>query len=232
MDVDAILQAVHRSYQGDTDYPSSGDDDYSLRLGFLQDEVRSWGNQGSEENIEWKELFTTLTDAATGDKVATANDNDYSCPTDFVHLTSWVTITDGNNAKQYYEVIEPNRVVEKTKNDSSGNWCYITGNENDGYTLHINSPVAGTINYNYYKTPYIPTSGSHKPEMRRPYYIVHGILSKLFELDGRNDLVTFHEQKKKGISDSMLIENELVPFGNSNVVGDLQNTTNGVAWGE
>jgi len=232
MDVDAVLQAVHRAYQGDTDYPISGDDDYALRLGFLQDSIRSWATQGSEENIEWKELFTSLSNAGSGETAATSNDTSYALPDDFDHITSWVTITNDTNAIAYYEVISPDKVIEKTKNDSSGNWCFIIGNENDGYTLTIPNPVVGTLNYNYYKKPAVPSTGSDKPEMKRPYYIVHDILSKLFELDGRNDLVTFHEAKKKGILDSMIIDNDLVPFGNSNALEDLQYEGSGVQWGK
>lgn len=232
MDSDAILQAVHRAYQGDTSYPVSGDDDYTLRFGFIKDSIYSWTTRGSEENIEWKELFTSLAASATGDKTASTATTSYTMPTDFDHITSWVTITDATDAIQYYEVISPDRVIERTKNDSSGNWCYITGNDKAGYTLYIPNPVAGTLDYNYYKTPFIPTTGSDIPEMKRPYYIVHDILSKLFELDGRNDLVTFHEAKKKGIMDSMVIDNDLVPFGNSNHLSDLQNESDGVSWGQ
>lgn len=232
MDSDAILQAVHRSYQGDVSYPVSGDDDYSLRFGFLQDSIRSWSTRGSEENIEWKELFTTLAAATDGDKTATTDTTTYAMPTSFDHLTSKVTITDGVSAIQYYDIISPDAVLIAQKNDTSGNWCYVTGNENDGYSLHINAPVAGTISYNFYKTPFIPVTGTDKPEMKRPYFIVHDILAKLFELDGRNDLVTFHEAKKKGIMDSMIIDNELAPFGNSNALPDLQNEATGVRWGQ
>lgn len=232
MDIDAILQAIHRAYQGDTDYPTSGDDDYTFRFGLIVDSIRSWSTQGSEENIDWKELFTDLTTASTGDKTATSSDTTYDAPDDFDHVTSWVTITNGSQASIYYEVISSDKVTERTRNDYGGTWCYFTGNERDGYTLNIPFPIAGTINYNYYKTAFIPTDGADKPEMKRPYFIVHDVLSKLFELDGRNDLVTFHEQKKKGIMDSMIIDNETAPYGNSNAVQDLQYNAGGVSWGK
>ncbi len=232
MDVDNILQATHRNYQGDVSYPLLGDDDYSLRFGFLGDSIYSWSSRGSEENIEWKELFTNLTVATDGDKTAIVADTTYSAPTDFDHLTSRVSISNGTQAVAYYDIISPDQVMSNTQNDSGGSWCYVTGNEKTGYIINIPNPVAGTIEYNYYKTPYIPTLGTHKPEMRRPYYIVHDLLSKLFELDGRNDLVTFHEGKKKAIMDSMIIDNELLPFGNSNQVADLQSVNSGVSWGQ
>jgi hypothetical protein len=231
MQADDILKAVHREYQGDTSYPVSGDEDYSLRFAMIEDSINTWATRGSEENIDWKELFTTLADSPDGDKTATTSVTDYDCPAKFVALTSKVTITDGTNTLQYYDVITPDRVVEYQKNHSGEYWVYQTGNEADGYTLHFNAPVAGTINYNYYKTPAIPTTGTSKVEMKRPYFIVHDIVSRLFKLDGRNDLVTFHEGKKKNLMDTMVIDNELVPFGNSNMLDDLQ-SNQGVRFGK
>lgn len=227
MTTDAILQSAHRIYVGDVEYPTSGDDDYSLRLGLVGDGINSWALKGSEENVQWKELFTNLTDAADGDKTAAANDYAYDCPTDFVELSSWVKIGD-----LYWEVINPNQVMQYTKNDPGGRWCYITGNSNTGFVLNVNQPIAGTITYDYYKTPTIPTVGSDVVEMRRPYFLVHYILARLYELDSRNDLVTLHEGKMANILNAMVIDNDLDPFNNSYKLGDLQSDLDGVRWGQ
>lgn len=231
MDITAILQAIHRTYQGDVSYPVSGDDDYTLRFAFVEDSINAWSTRGSEENIEWKELFISLADAGDGDTSGSADTTEYAMPEDFDHLTSKVTITNGANAITYYDPISPDQVLTYQRDDIGGNWCYITGNDNDGYTLHVNAPIAGTLNYSYYKHAAIPVLATDKPEMKRPYFIIHDVLSKLFELDGRNDLVTFHEGKKKGIMDSMIIDNELTPFGETNRVSDIQ-ALGGVSWGK
>lgn len=231
MDTDAILEATHRIYQGDTSYPTSTDEDYVLRLGLLGDSVHAWATKGSEENIRWKELFVTLTSAATGEKTATANDTTYDAPDDFVELSSWVTITDSTGNLQYYEVISPDEVMSRIRSNVNGKFAYVTGNENTGYVININSPVAGTINYNYYKTPAIPTDGEDKLEMKRPYFAVHFILARLYELDSRNDLLTFHEQKAVNIINSMVIDNEILPEYNSNALKDLQYINSGTAFG-
>lgn len=216
MNTTDILKAVHRLYAGDTSYPESGDDDYDLRFAFVEDAINAWATRGSEENIDWKELFVSLADANDGDKEATSDTTSYTCPSDFVALSSKVKI-----GTTYYDVISPDKALLKQTTNSSDPFCWITGNEDVGYKINFNNPITGTINYDYYKQPTIPTVGTEIPEMKRPYFIVHFILARLYELDGRNDLVTFHEGKMTNLLNTMVIDNELVPFGNSDQVEDI-----------
>jgi hypothetical protein len=227
MDADQILQSAHRTYQGDVSYPESGEDDYDLRFALIEDGVNAWALRASEENIRWKELFVSLADAADGDKEAESGTTSYATPSDFVELSSKVTI-----GSTIYDVVSPDKVLLKQQNDPNGNWCYITGNEDLGYTLHINQPLDGTINYDYYAQPSIPTTGTEYVQMKRPYFVVHFILARLFELDGRNDLTTFHEAKMKNILDAAVIENELGPEGNSDPLEDISYTQRGVRFGK
>ncbi len=45
---------VHREYEGGTDYPEEGSEDYDYRMGLLNDGIRVWGEQ---ESVRWRELF-------------------------------------------------------------------------------------------------------------------------------------------------------------------------------
>lgn len=226
--LDNLQQIVHRLYEGNTSYPSSGEEDYELRTGFLNDGIEEWGDKGSAENIQWIELFADVQDS-DGDKVTVAGQTDYDAPTDFIEPSSYLEISG-----VYYPYISPDKVLMTLANNSSAQFYYITGNRNTGYKININpAPSASNvdINYNYYKSPTLLSTSSDQIEMRKPYFAVYHCLAKLYELDNRNDLLQLYEQKKKDIMDSMIIANEAYPSMHKFTVDDDANELDGTAFG-
>lgn len=208
MTLDDILTKIHIIYEGDTTYPSSGEEDYEVRLQMINDAIDEWAYL---ENTYWKELFTNLSDAATGDKTATASDNEYDAPSDFRFISSFLYITDTNNIKHYYKYIKQDEVINYQAEYPSGKAFYITGKPT-AYKINILNPVAGTINYSYYKTPSHLSSSTDVPEMSNPLFIVYSVVAKLYELDNRNDLVSKYIQMANNALNQMIIENETAPF--------------------
>lgn len=226
MTLDQILQSVHRIYESNTDYPSSGEEDYTLRTGYVNDAIRIWGET---EEVEWNTLYTDLATAADGDKTTTVSDTTYDMPTNFIKISSLVKI-DGT----YYTYRRPDEVMVEVKNNSSSKFYYITGSPGS-YVLNVNPAPTSTgltIAYNYYKTPTIVSATTDVPEMSKPMYCVYYCLSRLYEADSRNDLMQFYDEKAQDVYQQMVIANEVPPFNHPYELYDLDYTTNGVRFGK
>ena len=82
-----ILQAIYRIVAGDTDYPSSGEDDYDLRLGLVNDYIKEWEDEeGTLWNELWKMASFSSTSASSYDLSSTVSDLNF--PGGFVELVS------------------------------------------------------------------------------------------------------------------------------------------------
>ena len=229
---EAELQSIlHRVYEKNVSTPASDDSEYLFRRGLLSDGVEKWGGVAHEENVRWKTLFTNLVDATTGDKTASVNTTAYAAPDNFLEISSYVTITNpagGILATYFYA--DPNEVLNKLRQNSSESIFYVTGSPNGGYTVNINAPVAGTINYSYYKTPTVFTATTDVSECPKPYYLIYNALSVLFE-EERPDLSNKYTILAKNLMNDMLIDNSIAPYNNSQQIHDFQNAVNGVAMG-
>ena len=78
--VDQILKQVHRTYEGDVDYPEFEDEETQLYMAHLKDSIREWGNRFPN----YREMFVYLADADDGDTTTTPGSNTINCPTNFV----------------------------------------------------------------------------------------------------------------------------------------------------
>ena len=230
--VTQLQQIIHRLYDGSTSYPSSGDEDWTLRLGFMNDAIDAWAFENN--NIKWRELYVNLSDASDGDKTTTDGTSQYSCPSDFISISSFLKITDSSGNKVWYPYIDNDEVMNTLRNDTQKKFFYITGNSSSGYKININptpDETGSTISYSYYKKPTHLSDDSDKPEMSRPYFIVYYTLARLYELDQRENMVIFYETKAKSILDEMIIANEVPPFLNEFSLEDWDYKVNGEAFG-
>jgi hypothetical protein len=223
-----LQQKIHRTYEGDTDYPTSGDEDWTLRTGFINDSIDLWAFEGARNGIRWRELFVDLDDAADGDTTTDAT-GVYDTPSDFREISSLVKIGD-----VYHDYISADKVLIQTNRDSSKRYFYITGNASTGHKLHINptSSTGETISYSYYKTPTALSSGTDTVEISNPEFLVAKVLARLQELDFRNDLVTFYEDRATEIMEGMVIDNEIPPSFNENNLDDYGWLRSGEAFGK
>lgn len=233
MTLDQLVQLIYRKWESSTDYPTSGDEEYELITGAINEAIQSWGGKANEENFKWKELFVNLSSAATGDKTTTSGDNTYACPTDFVHISSFVKVTAADGTYVIYPYKKQDDVLRALTDNSSERFFYITGNEDTGYSIVLNPTptiTGSTISYSYYKSPKELSASSDKIEMPKPYFAVYHSLSSLL-LDERPDLAQFYLTKAKGVLDSMIIDNEIPPFNHNFTLEDTDYKVNGISFG-
>ena len=179
MTVDEILTRIHTLLEKDTDYPESGDEDYTVRLDLVKDAVGVW-EKDDDNGTKWKELFTTLADAADGDKVTVADEDTYDCPSDFAFPVGYLRLGSGDTAV-YYQRIEPYQAQEYDQANIDA--FYVTGNKSDGFKIHLVNSTPNeddlAINYDYYKTATVPTTGSDVLEMDDYQFAVYWALAEL-----------------------------------------------------
>lgn len=208
MTLDEILKKIHIKYEGDTSYPTVGEEDYEIRLEKVNQAIDEWAYL---DDTYWTELFTNLSDAVDGDKTATTSQTQYDAPSDFRFISSFLTITDSSGNNYFYTYIRPDKVLSVQENDPSGKYFYITGKPS-AYKINILNPIDGTINYSYYKTPTHLSQPTDVPEMSNPLFIVYSVVADLYELDNRNDMVNKYMQLAKQALDLMVVQNETKPF--------------------
>ncbi len=225
-----LVKIIWRKYDKSTDYPTFGDEDYTLIQGFINDAIQSWGDEAHEDNIRWKELFTTLTSASSGTKTTTASTASYVCPDDFVDISSFVKIGD-----LYYSYAENREVMTLEKVDTSARFYWITRNSTTGkYWLNIypTPDTSGdTIEYSYYKTPTELTATTSIIEMKKPYFAVYHALTSLLE-EERPDLANVYSQKSVSVMNAMILDNEIPPHDQSFKLKDIANQLTGDVFGE
>ena len=172
-----ILQAIHRIVVGDTDYPSSGEDDYDLRLGLVNDYIKEWEDEeGTLWNELWKMASFSSTSASSYDLSSTVSDLNF--PGGFVELVS------STGGSSYWDVKKLEDVRLLTNDQTP--WCYFLGNPQSGFTIYFNPncvPGSGTIKFPYYKQATQVTEGTDKPEMSDITYLIHMVASQVLSTD-------------------------------------------------
>ena len=190
-DLDDALEYLNTLYEGDSDAPSSDEDDYSIWLSLINIAIDIWEN---EEGMMWKELFVKLADAADGDK-ETDGTNSYTLPTNFRFPASgYVWIGAGTN-KTAYKVIKQEDIV-LYENDSS-NWCYFLMDTSPTleFNPNLSMTTGDTISYNYYKQATKLTTGADTFEMSDPMFTVYYALSELKKEEGDTSAAAIASQK-------------------------------------
>lgn len=227
MDLQLFQDILHSLYQGDVDTPSSSDDVWEHRTNLLKVAINAWN---AEKGILWGELWTQLSAAATGDKTVGSSDLVYACPTDFRFPGGYVRIT-VNGQHEYWDVLSPQKA--ELYLGSGVTACYFTGNPKTGYTLNfLSQPTVGaTINYPYYKTPFIPSSTTDDLEMSDPYFAVYFALSKLHEIDGEGDRAVKALQEAQSRLDGMKTQNVMPAWYQDNAVPDRDTDTGSGGFG-
>lgn len=201
MDLDAIQQALHTLIELDPDTPTSSDDDYTIRTRLANKWIKAWEN---EDGMLWNELWKKGSIASTGASnyaLSSFSMTDFKRPGGFIY-------DDKNN---YYSVIELPEVHLMVPNTNS-QYCYFLGNIN-AFTLYFGSlyPASGqTIYIPYFKTASSLSTGTDKPEMSDPYYIVHGIAADLLATEDPAESDK-HFQLTQNIMKNMKLRNLQVP---------------------
>jgi hypothetical protein len=199
--ISTVSQAItylNTLYNFSSTPPSSGEEEYEVWLSLFNVAVNLW-----EREAFWKELYVELADAADGDKTTVADTYEYDTPTDFrFHVGGYVWLGDDIN-KSAYQVIKP---TEKPLHlNDTGRWCYFL---NGTLYFNPNLPITGgaTINYEYYKTATVLTTGTDVFEMSDPMFAVYFALAELKKDEGDVSAAQITTQKLN----KMIDENDAV----------------------
>jgi len=187
------LSKLNSLYEGDSTSPTSGEEDFEVWTSLINIGVNIWEY---EEGMLWKELFSKLADAATGDKTITSNDYSYAVPTNFSHNASgYVWIGSGTN-KIPFKVIKQEDV--QLQENGTGRWCYFLMDTTPTLEFNPNAtlPTTGqTISYNYYKTATALAAASDIFEMADPMFAVYFALGELKKEEGDTSALSIATQK-------------------------------------
>jgi hypothetical protein len=179
--------------------------------------MNRWQNY---ENTTWRELWTDLESASTGNKTVSASVFTYDCPTDFVRPGGYVTTTSSDGGVTFWKVL-PTEEVGKHANDNS-DFVYFKGNPRSGYDLKFNSnstPIVGsTIDYPYYKTPTTSSATSTVLEIGDPNFLSYFIAAHMSESSDSVDGNFF--QMAEGLLKQMKSTNNSGIWGVPNKVED------------
>lgn len=180
MDFDDIIQAYYTQFRADADVPVSTDDEYTVALRLANEAVKYWENY---DGTLWNELYDTNQNDGTGAQTIVTGQTAYTAPTNFKKAGGFVRVKNANGSDVIaYEIIDANDVQFKGDQDD---YCFFTGDMNNGYTLNINPAPTSELNgldidYVYYKKATEFTTGTDKTEMSDPYFIVHRMLGNQF----------------------------------------------------
>src|SRR3990167_4519306 len=109
-----IFTAYWTQYRGDSDVPASTDDEFTIALRLANEALNHWATY---DGTYWKELFTTLQDAADGDQTITTDDKTYSAPTNFLEAGGFVKVKNSSGKTvQTYRIIDSNEVQFQSDN--------------------------------------------------------------------------------------------------------------------
>lgn len=220
MTLQIILQRIHQLYEGSTDYPASDSDDYALRLGLINQGESVW----ESEEVDWRELYAIASTTTDGTSQIDAE-------SDFIQPQGQLKITTAEG-DVYYPYRRTRDAQLLVANNSSDKFYYITGTPG-AYKININpTPEAGlTATYPYKKTVTHVSNSSDIPDMSRPLYLVYYTLAKLYELDGRNDMLSSYNNQAYDVMANMKIINEEMPPGHSDQLEDTDFQLTGGAFG-
>lgn len=187
-----IIDTVFALYETDTTGWDTTSEEYLAARTYCNVAIGKWEHY---DNTEWRDLWGTLTAAATGTKTLTAGTTAYLCPTNFVRASSWVRTVASSGAITWWQVIPVEMVAKMAASDD--HFCYFTGNVKDGFYVNFNSRITlttgDTINYEYYKSATQFSVTSSTTEIPDPYYIVYFVLARFLHNDGEDNTEELQE---------------------------------------
>lgn len=223
-----IFTAYYSQFRADSDVPTSTDDEYTVGMRLANEAINYWENY---DNTYWKELWTNLQSASTGATTTiTTNTQTYAAPTAFKEAGGNVRVLDtGGGILQEYPIIEPHEVQFKGTDDT---YAYFTQAVTGLFTLHINPAPTSNLNgksidYDYYKTATLFTTGTSTTEMANPYFIVHRMLASQFRA-ARNPYYTSAKSDAENTIRVMQLHNNSGTWANPLNIADRS----GTSWGQ
>ena len=175
-----VINQAFYLLEKDSDTWTTTDSEYLTARGFMNLGIQRWEKY---ENITWRELWTDLDSASTGQSTVSSSVFNYDCPSDFVRPGGYVTTTSSDGGVTFWKVIPNEEVGKYTSN--TDNFVYFKGNTRSGFDLQFNpnsTPTASsTINYPYYKSATQSSATSTVIEMGDPAFLSYFIAAHMSE---------------------------------------------------
>jgi hypothetical protein len=156
------------------------DDEYSTARGILNIGVGRWENY---ENTTWRELWTKLSKATTGQDTVSSGVWTYNTPDDFIRPGGYITTTASDGSVTFWKVVPPEQVTDYS--DSTADVCWFDGNQKAGFDLNFNAKTTpnngATINYPYYKRATRSSNASTVLEVGDPNFLSYFIAAHMSE---------------------------------------------------
>ena len=194
---DDILEAAHRRYDGSSDYPVVSEDDYTVRLGVLNDLIGIW----EKEPVDWNELIVLeRTIVSGGTKIE-------DLPEDFEKMNGKIYVDD-----KEVSYIKPTQRAQFIEANQTASFYTVYGKPG-AKKLYVNpAPDSGVdIIFDYYKTVTKMTEGTDQPDMSDTMFLYNGLVSFLYEQDARTDKSTEYGHNAADSLANMIIANEANP---------------------
>lgn len=173
MTVAEILKRVHRKFEGDTDYPESGDEDLHIRIDYLNDAIEEWEGH-VREGVLWPELLEDASVSCSG----TGSDD---MPSDFLTFApqkdqASVLKIGGST----YTVVDPKTGRRQAQENLEGHIAWVEGD-----TLRTLPYANGTATFPYIKsaTRYETGSETTEPECPNHKFLEKYVLAQLYLAD-------------------------------------------------
>lgn len=202
--ISTAIQQVHLISQGNTDYPSSGEDDYSLSLALLNNAINIWENQ---EGIDWAELFNTETGTIT------SGDFDISLSSNFKRPAGQLKI-----GGLLYNFNSPNEQHLTQQIDSSYKHFTVTGIQGSKVLNIYPTPGSDIDGATFYlpkyrfATTYSTGVETDHIDMSDPYFAIHYAIGQI-KLEDDPTGAGVHQQIANQKLSAMRIANDSKPIG-------------------
>lgn len=188
MDFETLFGLMYTKFRGEESPPDSTDPEWEIA-------VRNYNaaclRMQSYDDTKWNHLYTTRMEEADGTSTVTSGTSEYETPDNMAEAPAFVDLIDSNGNRTKYPVIQPHEVQITSRTSP---YAYFTGDQNNGFTLHLNptpdATVDGyTIDYMYYRKPILldpnTEDGSTIIEGGDPAFYYWAMAAQRF-LDSRN----------------------------------------------
>lgn len=216
-DLQDLMDRINTLVSNDSDTPTSSEDadEWQARLNLIYQAIGVWEDQ----DVLWNELWKTYTHGSTLSGTTTYA---LSSLTDFRFAGGYLRLT-LNGVTSYVPFIKPHQA--RTYIDAGKQAAYITGDDNEGYTLNLTwTPTAGdgtfgaTVAMDYYKRATIPTATTDEVEMSSPGFIIFWVAAQKALLEGQRNKYSVYDAQAVEVLDNMRTMNDLLPDYQDNTV--------------
>jgi hypothetical protein len=224
MTLQQLEEAIHVLYENSTDYPTSGDDDWNVRLALINAWINRWENV---DGTLWHELWGVDTSRSVSYPTV-----DYLLPTDFKFPGGFIRLIKPDGSFMQLKILPP----EKAQLMDASEWYAIITGRPGAYSLTINGLTdttwnGATIRVPYYKLATKLATSSNVTECPDPYYIVHGVVADLHSMNRYTDGYDLRLEQAETRLGQMQARNEMVPPFMDNTIDDVAYELGGGGFG-